>query len=164
MDKNLELELVKKYPKILKDYGGDKRETCMHWGIDCGNGWYKLLDKLMAKLQLISDFTGIQVIANQIKEKFGTLCFYYSLDHSDNSVNKDHIVSDIISNIVSAAERKSSRTCEVTGEHGEMCVKGFWYKVLSREQAKKDGYIPTGPTAESIKAYWKECEEKGIEN
>lgn len=75
MTKELELELVKRYPRILKDYGGDKMVTCMHWGMDCGDGWYKILDEAMCKIQYLCDlFTKdneleVEFIAAQIKEK-----------------------------------------------------------------------------------------------
>ena len=51
-----ELELVKKYPKILRDYRGDPMQTCMAFGIETdGDGWNDLLDKCMEKLQYFCD-------------------------------------------------------------------------------------------------------------
>ena len=32
MKEELQLELVKKYPKILKNFRGDPMQTCMAWG------------------------------------------------------------------------------------------------------------------------------------
>ena len=46
MNKELELKLVEKYPKILKEYGGDPKQTCMAFGIETsGDGWYNFLHK-----------------------------------------------------------------------------------------------------------------------
>ena len=157
MKTELELELVKKYPKILRDYKGDMMETCMAWGIEHDDGWYKLLDECMAKLQYFCDLCSkdgeeVQVVANQIKEKFGTLSFYTSVYGADN------IQNDIIDDIIDKAEAKSARTCEVTGEHGEPCKKRGWYRTLSYEQARKYGYMAC---KESTEEYWQEKDKKG---
>ena len=156
MKTELELELVKKYPKILRDYKGDMMETCMAWGIEHDDGWYKLLDECMAKLQYFCDLCSkdgeeVQVVANQIKEKFGTLSFYTSVYGADN------IQNDIIDDIIDKAEAKSARTCEVTGEHGEPCKKGGWCRTLCYEQARKDGYVAR---KESTEEYWQEKDKK----
>ena len=70
MNKKLELDLVKKYPNLYKQYGGDITKTCMGWGFECDDGWFKLIDGLSAKLQPY----GIE--AGQVKEKLGGLRFY----------------------------------------------------------------------------------------
>jgi hypothetical protein len=158
MDKKLELELVKKYPKILREYGGDPMQTCMAFGIETdGEGWNNLLDKCMEKLQYFCDLCSkngeeVQVVANQIKSKYSTLRFYTSVYGGDNTQH------DIIDDIIDKAEAKSAYTCEVTGEHGEPCKKGGWYRTLCYEQARKDGYVACN---ESTEAYWKEKDAKG---
>lgn len=150
MKKELELKLVEKYPTILMDYGGDKRHTCMHWGMECGDGWYNLLDELLEKLDYISKNTGTQVVADQIKEKFGTLRFYYSTIIKTD-FNVEPIIDKIISDIVQSAERKSAHICENTGKGGYLCGRGGWLRTLSKEEADKENYIPTDPT---IAKYW----------
>ena len=157
MNKELELELVRKYPKILSEYGKDPTQTCLSWGMEHDDGWFKLLDKCMEKLQYFCDICSkdgeeVQVVANQIKEKFSVLCFYTSVYGGDN------IQHDIIDDIIDQAERKSAYTCEVTGEHGEPCKKGGWYRTLCYEQARKDGYVAC---KESTEEYWKEKDERG---
>ena len=96
MNKELELKLVEKYPRILFDYGGDMQKTCMHWGMECGDGWYDLLNELLEKLDYISKHSGVQVVADQIKEKFGTLRFYYS-----TIIKTDFNVEPIVDKIIS---------------------------------------------------------------
>jgi hypothetical protein len=160
MKSELELKLVKKYPKILRDYKGDMMQTCMAWGMECDDGWYNLLDKCMEKLQYFCDACSIhgnevQVVASQIKEKYGTLSFYTSVYGANG------IESDIIDDIIAVAERDSAHTCEVTGNHGEACKRGGWYRTLSYEQARKDGYVACN---ESTEAYWKEKDAKGEKN
>lgn len=158
MKSELELKLVEKYPKILRDYKGDMMQTCMAWGMECGDGWYGLLDKCMEKLQYCCDFFSqdgdgreIQVVATQIKEKYGTLSFYTSY------YGVNDIESDILDDIIAAAEIKSAHTCEVTGKDGTVCKRGGWYRTLSYEQARKDGYVACN---ESTEAYWKEKDAK----
>lgn len=157
MDEKLELELVKKYPKILRDYRGDPMQTCMAFGIETdGDGWYELLDKCMEKLQYFCDLCSkngeeIQVVANQIKSKYATLRFYYSGEGGTK------IEWDIIDDIISEAERKSAYTCEVTGERGEACKRFGWYKTLSHESARKLGYEACN---EETEKYWKELDSR----
>jgi hypothetical protein len=140
MTNELEIELVKKYPKILRDYKGDPMQTCMAWGMECDDGWYKLLDRCMEKLQYFCDLCfyrsgeEVQVVANQIKEKYGTLSFYYSGEGGSR------IEWDIIDDIISESERHSAQTCEESGEHGCLCHRGGWYKTLCYEEARKLGY------------------------
>lgn len=160
MKSELELELVKKYPKILRDYKGDKMETCMAWGMECDDGWYELLDKCMEKLQYFCDLSSregneVQVVATQIKEKYGTLSFYTSI-YGSNGIERD-----IIDNIIDAAEIKSAHTCEITGKEGTVCKRGGWYRTLCYEEARKSGYVACN---ESTEAYWKEKDIKGEKN
>lgn len=155
MNKDLELKLVEKYPKILQDYGGDMQKTCMHWGMECGDGWYDLLDELLAKLDYLSNISGVQVIADQIKEKFGTLRFYY---HEVGTANSP-LIYNIISNVVSIAEKRSEYVCEKTGKSGTLCSRMGWLRTLSKDEAKKDGYAPTNP---NVAKYWDELDSKSL--
>lgn len=160
MKTELELELVKKYPKILRDYKGDPMQTCMAWGVDTECGWFNLLDKCMEKLQYFCDICSkdgrdVQVIATQIKEKLSTLRFYVSV------YNATSVERDIIDDIITEAEIRSAHTCEVTGKDGTVCKRGGWYRTLSYEQARKDGYVACN---ESTEAYWKEKDAKGEKN
>jgi hypothetical protein len=150
MKKELEIELVKKYPNILRDHGGDPMQTCMAWGIETDDGWYELLEKCMGKLQYFCDLctkngNPIQVVASQIKEKYGILSFYYSGEGGSR------IEWDIIDDIISDAERHSAQTCEESGEYGCLCHRGGWYKTLCYEEARKLGYKACNSETEE---YW----------
>ena len=70
MDTKLEEKLVEKYPTLYSGYGGDITKTCMGWGMECDDGWFELLDELSEKLEPYN------VVASQVKEKFGGLRFY----------------------------------------------------------------------------------------
>jgi hypothetical protein len=160
MNHELELKLYNKYPKILRDCGKSPMESCMSFWMETEDGWYDLLDKCMEKLQYFCDLCSkngeeVQVVANQIKEKMSTLRFYYSGEGGTK------IEWDIIDDIINQAEIRSAHTCEVTGKEGTVCKRGGWYRTLSYEQARKDGYVACN---ESTEAYWKEKDAKGEKN
>lgn len=70
MNEKLEKILQEKYPDIL----------CMAFGIECSDTWYQLLDDLMEDLTYVQKTFDVKIKASQIKEKFGTLRFYYDYD------------------------------------------------------------------------------------
>jgi hypothetical protein len=153
MTEELELKLVEKYPKILRDHGGHPMHTCMHWGMEHGDGWYRLLDEGMARIQYFCDLcpSGVQLVADQIKEKFGTLRFYYSV------TGATEIEYQILEDLINGMEGQSTRTCEVSGDHGYMCRRGGWLRTLSYKEARKSGYEASDEGQES---YWKDLDEK----
>jgi hypothetical protein len=51
MSPDLEKQLVKQYPEIFKDYGVDARVSNMFFGVECGDGWFGLIDCLCQKIQ-----------------------------------------------------------------------------------------------------------------
>lgn len=160
MNKELELKLVEKYPIILKDYGGDVKKTCMHWGMECGDGWCDLLDNLLGKLDFMSKHSGVQVVADQIKEKFGALRFYY---HTvvNTDLNVSDYAEDIIDDIVSRSESRSKYICETTGKDGVLCSRMGWMKTLCKEEADKEGYSPVDPRTAK---YWDDLDNKSLNN
>lgn len=115
MNRELELKLVEKYPKLFQDYGKSPQETCMAWGCECGDGWYLILDELFEKLSKYPD-----VILVQVKEKFGTLRVY------TGGVSAEDY--DDVHYHVERAYYKSSRTCEDCGAVGKLRTEG-WFRV-----------------------------------
>ena len=123
MNEKLQNDLVKAYPKIFKDVGGDPKVTCMADGIQCNDGWYDLLDTLCHTMQRWCDGENtryitetdkyefvvegdpeyVQVVASQVKEKLGELRFY--VDGGDATTQ----------GIIQMAENMSSRICELCG-------------------------------------------------
>jgi hypothetical protein len=65
---------------------------------------------------------------DQVKEKFGELRFYYSGGDKE------------IAGMVRFAEYLVEQTCEVSGEKGELCRRGGWYKTLSKNTLNSDIY------------------------
>ena len=125
MHKSLERKLVKKYPKLYKEYGGDITKTCMGWGMTCGDGWFKILDELGANL---SEY---EVVAAQVKEKFGSLRFYIS--------SVDEKVYDKIHAHINAAEELSAITCETCG--APATIKGKQWRKCECDECEIKGNI-----------------------
>ena len=98
MNQELTNKLFEKYPKIFRQKDLSMKETCMCWGIECGDGWYMLIDKLCSNLQWNTDQNNHkyddgkdsypQIEAVQVKEKFGGLRFYVqgSIDKQDGVI------------------------------------------------------------------------------
>jgi len=120
MDKKLEAKLVEKYPVLYSQYGGDIKETCMGWGMTCGDGWFKLIDELSKKLEPLN------VVAEQVKEKLGGLRFYivpcdnYAFDKAD-----DTSAFDKANALTHEASYESYKICETCGQPGEL-RRGGW--------------------------------------
>jgi hypothetical protein len=50
MKRELDEALCAKYPLIFKDRNADMRTTAMCWGLECGDGWYNIIDTLCGLL------------------------------------------------------------------------------------------------------------------
>ena len=117
-------------------------ETTMCWGFECGDGWFNLLNQLMSNIQHYTDWNNDnfakgykqykqvpQVTLDQVKEKFGTLRFYYT-------GGDEHI-----SGMVRMAESMSAVTCESCGNPGEQ-TRGGWIKTVCKpcNQKREEEY------------------------
>jgi hypothetical protein len=132
MRQELDKLLCEKYPKMMVNRHGAVTETAMCWGFSCGDGWYNILNSLMSNIQHHIDWNNTnvekgytqykqvpQVTLDQVKEKFGTLRFYYTGG------------DDYIRGLVSMAESMSAITCETCGNPGEQ-TRGGWIKTTCK--------------------------------
>lgn len=114
--------LCRKFPLLYAARGDSMTVTCMCWGFECGNGWYKIIKDLSAKLEsMIEQYKKDHPNeewprAAQVKEKYGTLRFY--MTHSTDEMEK----------AIREAEELSAKTCEVCGKPGKYYADG-WCKV-----------------------------------
>jgi hypothetical protein len=112
------------------------------WGrwISCDKGWYKLLAETNKQLRYM--YPEYQV--HQVKEKFGTLRYYWGLPHVDELDGEDLEKREIIVNIMSAIEDQASHrsgcTCETCGERGKTRDRGGWLKTLCAVCATEQKY------------------------
>jgi len=130
MKKELEDKLFEKYPKIFRQKDLSMKESCMCWGIECGDGWYKLIDYICFSLQFNVEHNRFpQVEATQIKEKFGTLRFYYAiLPKEDDKYYESHCGQ--IDGIISFGELLSETICERCGSNQEVSQTKGWISSL----------------------------------
>jgi hypothetical protein len=126
MDKKLQKELFKKYPKIFRQKDLSMKETCMCLGIETGDGWYNLIDNLCSFLQFNIDNNNYpQIEAVQVKEKYGTLRFYC------NGGN------DSQEGTISFAEYLSGFICERCGSTDNVNQTEGWIVTLCEKCMKK---------------------------
>ena len=132
MRQELDSLLCEKYPKMMVNRNLPMTETCMCWGFDCGDGWYNILNQLMGNIQHHIDWKNRnsevvpQVTLDQVKEKFGTLRFYYTGG------------DDYISGMVTMAEAMSGVTCEGCGNVGERKGGGWVHTYCEPCETKRE--------------------------
>lgn len=102
--------LFQRYPLIFGERNLGMRETAMCWGICCNDGWFDLIDTLCERLQFWTDNNGApQIVASQVKQKYGELCFYTR-----------EIPSPVQDGMILMAEEMSLRICEQCGNSGAL--------------------------------------------
>jgi hypothetical protein len=137
MDQELQNKLFETYPDLFSNKNKSRMESCMYWGIECGNGWYELLSSVCWRISKYeeniaeriairnkhgtendqSDLDYHPVKFDQIKEKFGGLRIYFSGGN------------DYIDGVVGMAGEYSYKVCEVCGNAGKP-NKGGWISTL----------------------------------
>jgi len=126
MNEMLDKKLCEAYPKIFVNRNASVQTTAMCWGFQHGDGWYNIINNLCRCIQhhidttnelrellldenpyniQIPDFVQ-QVVAEQVKEKFGNLRFYYTGG------------DEFIRGLVNMAEMMTGVTCEDCGAPG----------------------------------------------
>ena len=135
MNQELDQNLCETFPILYQNRRGDPRVTLMCWGFECGDGWYNILYQLSRQIQghldwnnrrretlLLNNPYNIpipdqipQVTVTQVKQKYGTLRFYY--DGGD----------ELIRGMVTMAEAMTAVTCETCGAPGRIRGNHWFY-------------------------------------
>ncbi len=121
MSPELDNRLVEKYPKIFE----------MIKGTECNDGWYWLIDNLCKHIQSYIDNNlenTTQVVADQVKEKFGTLRVYY---HGGDDYQ-------YIDGFVSHTEFLSGKICEYCGSNKNIGYTKGWITTCCKECFEKE--------------------------
>ena len=138
MNEKLENYLVEKYPKIFINRYGNMKDTLMCFGFEHGDGWFFILDQLCYSIQSYIDNNNpyrdddkkiSQVVATQVKEKFGTLSFYYSGG------------DDYIDGMIHLAEVMSENTCEYCGTTENVGRTTGWISIVCKDCHDKNPRI-----------------------
>lgn len=140
MDTKKQQKLFDKYPAIFQDKDKPMSQTCMCWGIDVGNGWYNIVKRICEMLDDIYYKTGVLFVADQVKEKYGTLRFYYHDEGRLTKISKEERLQlyNKVSNFIGKMEKMSGTICEECGKPGNLRSRG-WIITLCDKCSKKMG-------------------------
>lgn len=157
-----QLKIFKKYPSLFENVGKSPMESCMSFGLECGEGWAIILDNLFNCLSHLprryvklkepddnkthGEYGPVKVVLDQVKEKWGTLRVYYHIeDHEpnperfDETSRKEYIdwKSDYIDGAIGLAEVFSENTSEISGLPGKLRTDGWW-RVRTDEEYEQE--------------------------
>ena len=144
--------LQNEFPFMLREHT-EEGTIYQRWGFECAAGWYALLRDCCLRITEKYEQAGreIDFIPLQIKEKFGTLRFYYgfkdfpqsisaidfldgqSLRFSASNQQDDEeiaLLRQAIDDIISETEEQSKQICEFCGEKGSLRTDLRWKKTL----------------------------------
>ena len=153
MREELEKRLQKLAPKFLRDLGGDRMQTCMAFGICCGDGWYCQLKDLFFQIEVLnSRLEKGQLVCDQVKTKYGELCVYWHYEEEGNPVKPLEYIKDNMDRLLDVFEDICSCTCELCGQkytrkksYSTLCPDceelrkkyGVWDKQIPEKENKK---------------------------
>lgn len=133
MSDNFQEEMIEKYPHVFARKAHNLQPFSM-FGIECGKGWYPILNQLFAcinnHLRWVnrnkSEEAKLVFTLTQVKEKYGTLRFYY--DGGDA----------VIDGMERMAEAMSAVTCETCGNPGKMRGNTWFYTACEEHTRVED--------------------------
>ena len=119
MKQELEQTLFAKYPKLFAQRSLPMTQTCMCWGLECGDGWYQIVDDLCGAIQSYIDGVSTtsskkgdegwycypQIQFTSVKEKYAGIRVYY--DVVNTAIRSKHVGDERVSE-------------EITFKDGEM--------------------------------------------
>ena len=120
----------------------------MCWGFEIGNGWYPVLFELCKRLEVLCKPYNIGLEFEQIKEKFGSGRFYYSLglDKCTADAETLSVVNETIRDLISEYEDKCDKICALTGRYYthkistgwvyDICIEA-WIELYKNDPARK---------------------------
>ncbi len=158
MRAELEKKLESEFPFMKKGETLEKQKTdgCVHdlysaFGIECLDGWYDLIHDLCSEIMDAYKEAGrpMDLVPDQVKEKFGTLRFYYHFEgrpagfhgidlirNDGSGINSIRVTPQAddfekkISDIVRKYEDKSGTVCEECGSSGTLRSDTPWIMTL----------------------------------
>ncbi len=154
MKEELELKLQEDFPFMQQNRVESEHNIYRKWGIECSSGWYQLLHDLCQEItdRYAADEAPVDIVIQQIKEKFASLRFYYSYEAATCAIQAFDCLGDGISirfqpentssdektkklrsdiaQIVRSYEEKSKTVCENCGQIGNMRMDMPWKRTL----------------------------------
>jgi len=164
MRRELDEALCAKYPLIFKDRHANMQVTAMCWGLECGDGWYNLIDVLCGLLT--SEYRGAQSRYEYFTQAgvggilYGTkIVTQEDIDHAKARLDEETLkvpvavqvkekygglrfyvqaATDKHHQYINFAESMSYRTCEECGAPGKTYTDG-WHMTLCDIHAAMNG-------------------------
>ncbi|NLB82138.1 MAG: hypothetical protein GX800_11150 [Clostridiaceae bacterium] len=155
MKRELELKITEEFPFMRRGKNIDEqRKEVGHisdlygaFGCGVGDGWYEVIRGLCRDITEAYTKAGlpVDIIVDQVKEKFGTLRFYYHPEAHDPGIHAFVSVSDgksirimpgiselhkEVAEIVQKWEKESSNVCEKCGIAGDLRKDLSWVLTL----------------------------------
>ncbi len=133
--------MVENYPEMFTNrypQPDQKIIVPMNFGFEIGKGWRHVLDKLCQEVKVLQNTFNFTLVFDQIKEKYGSARFYYSIIYPENVdiTPQDKMVTEIVELIVSHYEEYTDYVCEQLGinVNPEDKIKmGGWYYGMGLE-------------------------------
>lgn len=155
MKKELKQQLQADFP-FMNQNNAKEGNPYRRWGCECSDGWYELIHQCCQQIteKYHQEDIEIDFVPAQIKEKFGTLRFYFGYEDapcgiaafdflndgtsirfepdSEGCSEKKKLFRREISDIVKATEAKSRTVCEFCGKETTVCLRKDlrWVKTL----------------------------------
>jgi hypothetical protein len=112
-------------PSLFETVNGE-----LNFYFECGDGWADLLvelcQKIQSRLNILHKDLAKDIVALQVKEKYGTLRFYVSYH------------DELIELCIADAEKKSACTCEQCGKPGKLRGQAWLYTACDEHTRKED--------------------------
>lgn len=165
MRDELELKLAEEFPfmqgkKTLQEQKAEGRISDLYsaFGCDVGDGWYELLHDMCSEIMEAYQKAGepVNLVVDQVKEKFGTLRFYYHFEGQPQTLHafdflggpsmrfqqQENNLQKVIANIVRNAEEQSGTICEKCGKPGTLRKDLRWILTLCDDCYGKQNNTP----------------------
>lgn len=113
-------------------------------GFETGPGWRPMLWELFERIEVVAIPYKIEIEVQQIKEKFGSLRFYYSALPAYEDQDVSQAALKLIEQLVDIYEEKSYHICDETGRYYKYRISsGSWvYACCYEAFIKKHATLP----------------------
>lgn len=134
MKEELELKLVSKYPDLCINYKGDKTKTSFHWGFECEDGWYDLIDNTFFSINLVLKKNFLNAEIAQVKSKFGALTIYIDFEQGPKGPHIQQAITQV-NQIIENARKCSCYISEISGKPASQHIINNWVYTVTQNEA-----------------------------